>query len=49
MFNWIQNLDQFIGIDKCFPASVQGGDKVAVRTFELAAALARLRSLIASD
>lgn len=40
-----QRLDAYIGTDAPLPTSLIGGDLVAVRRFELAAALSRLRGL----
>ena len=34
-----------MGIDGCLPTSLRNGDFVAVRRFELAAVLSRLRNL----
>ena len=42
-------LDEVIGVDTCLPVSLQGGDLVAVRRFELAAAMSRLRGLFVAD
>lgn len=45
----VQRLDDQVGIDKCLPTSLRDGDLVAVRRFELFAALSRLRELIVAD
>ncbi|KAF2173890.1 hypothetical protein M409DRAFT_16159 [Zasmidium cellare ATCC 36951] len=39
----LKRLEMLIGVDKCSLASLEGGDLVAVRPLELAAALSRLR------
>ncbi|KAK4498227.1 hypothetical protein PRZ48_010884 [Zasmidium cellare] len=39
----LKRLEMLIGVDKCSLASLEGGDLVAVRQLELAAALSRLR------
>jgi len=38
-------LEQEINLDRCMPAALTGGDLVAVRKYEVAAALSRLRGL----
>ncbi|KAF2772670.1 hypothetical protein EJ03DRAFT_287806 [Teratosphaeria nubilosa] len=42
----LQGLDQVLGVDKCLPASLAGGELVGVRKMELAAALSRMRGII---
>lgn len=41
-----KRLEMLIGVDKCSLASLEGGDLVAVRPLELAAALSRLRGAV---
>ena len=42
---WFEQLNDAIGLDKCLPFSMRGGDLVAVRRFELAAAISRMHNL----
>jgi hypothetical protein len=41
----LSTLEQEINLDRCMPAALSGGELVAVRKYEVAAALSRLRSL----
>lgn len=41
----MHHLQDSIGTDSCLPASLKDGELVAVRRFELMAALSRLRGL----
>jgi hypothetical protein len=38
-------LEQEINLEQCMPAALSGGELVAVRKYEVAAALSRLRGL----
>jgi len=41
----LSTLEQEINLDCCMPAALSGGGLVAVRKYEVAAALSRLRGL----
>ena len=41
----LSTLEQEINLDQCMPAALTGGELVAVRRYEVAAALSRLRGL----
>ena len=41
----LSTLEQEINLDRCMPAALNGGELVAVRRYEVAAALSRLRGL----
>jgi hypothetical protein len=45
----LNELDGSFGIDNCLPPMLKDGEAVAVRRFELAAAISRLRGLSVVD
>lgn len=44
----VAEFEQRIDLERCLPKNLVGGDFVAVRGFELSAAISRLRGLIAN-
>lgn len=45
MTSLLSTLEQEVNMDQTMPATLNGGDLVAVRKYEVAAALSRLRGL----